>query len=114
MTFRVVDDVAQMAELGFGFREPPLAAPTVVSGELDVIVVPALAIDPTGHRIGYGAGFYDRTLARFPNAIPIGVAYDFQLIAEVPVTEGDIATRWIVTDTRVLPAVSASPAAPPF
>jgi 5-formyltetrahydrofolate cyclo-ligase len=68
-------------------------------------VVPALAVDPRGHRVGYGAGFYDRTLPRFvPPAVSIAVAFDFQLAVEVPTTEGDVAVSWIVTDARELRA----------
>ena len=70
-----------------------------------MIVVPALAVDPRGHRIGYGAGYYDRTLPRFaPPAVRRAVAFDFQLVAEVPSTEGDVAVDWIVTDARALRA----------
>jgi 5-formyltetrahydrofolate cyclo-ligase len=101
MTFRFVDDPALMEERGLGFREPDPAAPEAEA--LDVIVVPALQVDPRGYRIGYGAGFYDRTLPRFaPPARAVGVAFSFQLIAEVPVTEGDVRVAWIVTDEREL------------
>jgi 5-formyltetrahydrofolate cyclo-ligase len=90
-----------MEERGFGFREPPPGAPEATS--LDVILVPALQIDARGHRIGYGAGYYDRTLPRFaPPAVAIGVAFDFQLISEVPITEGDVAVSMVVTDQRIL------------
>lgn len=101
MTFRFVDDPADMVEQGLGFREP---AETEVEAErLDVIVVPALQLDARGHRIGYGAGFYDSALARFcPPSVAIGVGFDFQLIAEVPVTDGDVALDLVVTDARVL------------
>lgn len=101
MTFRFVEDPAAMEERGLGFREPALDAPEAAA--LDVIVVPALQIDGRGHRLGYGAGFYDRTLPRFaPPALSIGVAFSFQLIPEVPVTEGDVAVALIVTDDRTL------------
>jgi 5-formyltetrahydrofolate cyclo-ligase len=103
MTFRRVDDPAVLDEAGNGFAEPPQDAPEAGSLEIDVIVVPAIAIAPSGHRIGYGAGYYDRTLPRF-TAVTIAVAFDYQLIAEVPETEGDVATNWIVTDRRVLQA----------
>lgn len=102
MVFRFVDDVARLEDAGYGFAEPPKEAPAAT--ELDVIVVPAIAVDPAGHRIGYGAGYYDRTLPKYPGAVAIAVAYDFQLIAEVPVTEGDVACGWVVTDARVLEA----------
>jgi 5-formyltetrahydrofolate cyclo-ligase len=101
MTFRFVEDVGSMAERGLGFREPLPDAPEAAA--LDVIVVPALQIDGRGHRIGYGAGFYDHTLPRFaPPALSIGVAFSFQLIPEVPITEGDVAVSLIVADDRVI------------
>jgi 5-formyltetrahydrofolate cyclo-ligase len=107
MTFRFVVETEAMEERGLGFREP--APDAEEASSLDVIVVPALQIDGSGHRIGYGAGFYDRTLPRFaPPAKAIGVAFDFQLIAEVPVTEGDVAVSVVVTDQRVL-RVGADP-----
>jgi 5-formyltetrahydrofolate cyclo-ligase len=101
MTFRFVDDPAALEERGLGFREPDLSAPE--AAVLDVIVVPALQIDGRGHRIGYGAGFYDRALPRFaPPALTIGVAFSFQLIPEVPVTEGDVPLALVVTDEQVV------------
>lgn len=101
MTFRFVSNTESMEERGLGFREP--ADSDEEASRLDIIVVPALQIDPRGHRIGYGAGFYDRALPRFaPPALKVGVAYDFQLISEVPVTEGDVALDVVVTDTRTL------------
>jgi 5-formyltetrahydrofolate cyclo-ligase len=95
-----VAETEAMEERGLGFREPAEDAEEAVA--LDAIVVPALQIDASGHRIGYGAGYYDRTLPRYsPPATAIGVAFDFQLIAEVPVTEGDVAVSMVVTDQRV-------------
>lgn len=101
MTFRFVDDPTRMEERGLGFREPDPSDPEALA--LDVIAVPALQIDGRGHRIGYGAGFYDRALPRYaPPALAVGVAFAFQLIAEVPVTEGDVALGLVITDEQVL------------
>jgi 5-formyltetrahydrofolate cyclo-ligase len=103
MAFRFVDEPAAMAERGLGFCEPPAEAPEAAPGSIDVVVVPALAVDPSGQRLGYGAGFYDRTLPRFsPPAVAVSVAFDFQLLAELPVTSGDVPVSWVVTDARVL------------
>jgi 5-formyltetrahydrofolate cyclo-ligase len=67
--------------------------------------VPALAADPRGHRIGYGAGYYDRALPSYvPPAATFVVVFDFQLLAEVPCTEGDVPVDRIVTDARTLQA----------
>jgi 5-formyltetrahydrofolate cyclo-ligase len=98
MTFHVVDDVASLAEAGNGFAEPPGAAPACEA--LDLILVPALAVDPSGQRIGYGAGYYDRALKTTPRKTTIAVAYDWQLVAEIPKTEHDVAVDWVITDQR--------------
>jgi 5-formyltetrahydrofolate cyclo-ligase len=105
MTFRFVEHPDAMLEQGFGFREPSPREPEATEKELDVIAIPALAVDPRGHRIGYGAGYYDRTLPRFaPPAVGVVVAFDFQLVAEVPHLPLDVPASWIVTDTRTLAA----------
>ena len=113
MSFRFVAHPDAMKEHGFGFREPAASEPAAPPGDLDVIVVPALAVDPRGHRIGYGAGYYDRTLPRFaPPARSVAVAFDFQLLAEIPVDPPDVAVGWIVTDARALDAATAEQGAP--
>jgi 5-formyltetrahydrofolate cyclo-ligase len=113
MSFRFVVHPDAMTEHGFGFREPSPSEPEAAPGDLDVIVVPALAVDPRGHRIGYGAGYYDRTLPRFaPPARSVAVAFDFQLLAEIPADPPDVAVGWIVTDARVIDAAAAEQEVP--
>jgi 5-formyltetrahydrofolate cyclo-ligase len=102
MTFRFAQP-SELEERGYGFAEPPGDA-----GEaqpLDLIVVPAIAIDAHGHRLGYGVGYYDRALPSFaPPAVTIGVAYDFQMLIEVPAFELDVPVDWVVTDARTIEA----------
>ena len=101
MVFRKVDDRARLEERGHGFGDPGPEAAEATS--LDVIVVPALAVDDRGHRLGYGAGFYDRALPRYaPPARTIAVVFGFQLAVEVPDTEGDFAVDEIATDDRLI------------
>ena len=82
--------------------EPAPNAPEVSPEELDLILVPGLAADERGHRIGYGRGFYDRLLSRYPNSQSCFLGYDFQLVAEVPNVESDHPVDWIITDSRAL------------
>lgn len=92
---------------GRGFPEPPDDAPIVESGEGLLAIVAALAIDARGHRIGYGRGFYDDLLAKVaPPAVTMAVAYDFQLIVEVPESPRDRAVDLVVTDARSFAAES--------
>jgi 5-formyltetrahydrofolate cyclo-ligase len=105
MTFRFVADPSSMKPHALGHLEPSADDAEAMPDQLDLIIVPALAIDPRGHRVGYGEGYYDKTLARFdPPAVTAGVAFDFQLVAELPHTSGDVAVRWVVTDARAFPA----------
>ncbi len=100
MTFRFPPNADAMEERGLGFAEPAYDDPE--APQLDVVVVPALGLDAAGNRIGYGAGYYDRTLPRFcPPALAIGVAFDFQLLVEVPTTEGDVPVDVVLTDERI-------------
>jgi 5-formyltetrahydrofolate cyclo-ligase len=103
MTFRRVQDPTELAACELGFDAPPSSAPELE--RLDVIVVPGLAFDARGYRIGYGGGFYDQALPRYrPPARAIGVAFDFSLAAEIPNAAHDVAVDRIVTDTRTLDA----------
>jgi 5-formyltetrahydrofolate cyclo-ligase len=89
-----------LEERGHGFAEPPEDATAAAPDEL-VVIVPALAVDPTGQRIGYGKGFYDRLLAEIrPPAYAIAVAYDFEVVPEVPATEHDQRVDMVLTDLR--------------
>jgi 5-formyltetrahydrofolate cyclo-ligase len=101
MAFHFVDELEAMVAAPMGYREPAPDMP--LADRLDVVVVPGLAFDPRGHRIGYGAGFYDGALPRVcPPALSIGVAFDFQLAVEIPNTPGDVTVHQVVTDRRTL------------
>jgi 5-formyltetrahydrofolate cyclo-ligase len=103
--FRLVPDVAQLVERGRGFCEPALDAPEAEPGTLELVLVPALALASDGHRVGYGAGFYDATLPEHcPPAISVVVGFDFQLLVELPAGEGDVACDLVVTDQRIIDA----------
>jgi 5-formyltetrahydrofolate cyclo-ligase len=85
---------------GFGTEVPPPGAPEV---EPQVLIVPLLAFDGEGYRLGYGGGFYDRTLARLrtgsaADPLAVGVAFSAQHVARVPRDEFDQPLDWIVTE----------------
>lgn len=81
-----------------GIPEP--AAPVAVAPEeIGVWIVPGLAFTHAGDRLGYGGGWYDRMLAHVaPDALRLGVAYDFQIVAELPRETFDIRLDGVVTD----------------
>jgi 5-formyltetrahydrofolate cyclo-ligase len=83
----------------FGIPEPPPDAETIPLNALDVVLVPGVAFDRAGRRLGRGLGFYDRLLAEVPG-IKCGVAYDWQIVPELPAEPHDISVDFIVTPTQ--------------
>jgi 5-formyltetrahydrofolate cyclo-ligase len=96
----------------FDIREPRVRSRGLVSArDLDIVLTPLLACDPDGHRLGMGGGYYDRSFAfllrrsgwRRPRLI--GLAHDFQLVAQLPVRAWDVPLDGILTPTRFLSGV---------
>jgi 5-formyltetrahydrofolate cyclo-ligase len=88
----------------FGIPEPhpDVRAPVKVES-LDVVVVPGLAFDPRGHRLGWGAGYYDRLLAEIRPQIPIvALAFECQIVPTIPSLAHDVRMSAIVTEQRVI------------
>jgi 5-formyltetrahydrofolate cyclo-ligase len=95
----------------FGLLEPPATAPEVPLDALDVVLVPGLAFDAAGGRLGFGGGYYDGAFGAFGKTelstrrpALIGLGYDFQVVPRVPAGAGDVPVDVVVTDLRVLRA----------
>jgi len=85
----------------FGILEPPLGAPVLPLNQLDFVLVPGVAFDSSGKRLGRGKGFYDRLLAETNNAcIKCGVALEEQFVAAIPAEAHDVAMNFILTPSR--------------
>ncbi len=84
-----------------GIAEPAETAPVEVDG-LDVVIVPAVAVDTTGNRLGHGGGHYDRLLADFAGP-RIGLIFDFQRVPTVPAAAHDIPLTAVVTESGYFP-----------
>ena len=83
----------------FGIREPNPRCARLSSNRLDLILVPGVAFDVQGHRLGRGKGYYDRLLRALDGA-RCGVAFDEQIVGEIPVTPDDARLDCILTPTR--------------
>jgi len=101
LQFRAWSDEAKLRRGRLGILEPPPEAAELAP---DVLLVPLAAFDRSGHRIGYGAGHYDRTLGELRRWRPItavGLAFAVQEIANVPALAHDVVLDYVLTDTRV-------------
>ena len=96
-----IEHMGQLTPGQFGILEPRGEAPPVSLKQLDLVLVPGLAFDSGGRRLGRGKGFYDRLLMAVRGA-KCGVAFDQQVLGEIPVESHDILMNFIVTPTRWL------------
>jgi 5-formyltetrahydrofolate cyclo-ligase len=94
----------------FGLSEPPETAPEIGAGALAAMIVPGLAFDAAGRRVGFGGGYYDGVIdeARGGGAMVIGFAYDFQVVDRCPVGPDDRAVDVVVTDARTIRAAAGA------
>ncbi len=102
LVFRAWRPDTPLEPAAFGTEVPGPDCPVV---EPDILLVPLLAFDRRGYRLGYGGGFYDRTLAALRGRRPVvavGLAFAAQEVAEVPVEASDEALDRIVTEREVL------------
>lgn len=96
------DGASPLAPSGLGTPEP-VSGERLSPTEVDVVVLPGLAFDAEGGRLGYGGGFYDRYLTRTRSSTwRIGLAFDEQIVDAVPRGGHDLAVDAVVTPTRVL------------
>lgn len=98
LVFRPWSPGTEMARGVFGTQHP--AAGEAV--EPDWLIVPLLAFDRRCARLGYGGGYYDRTLAALPGAVAIGVAYAAQEVPEVPIGPHDVPLHAVATERELI------------
>jgi 5-formyltetrahydrofolate cyclo-ligase len=100
-----IEDLERDVAPGYcGILEPqPQRTRAVAPEALDLVLVPGVAFDMRGGRLGFGAGFYDRLLSRLPREVPkVGMAFDFQVIPRLPYEPQDVMLDAVVTDSRII------------
>ncbi len=85
----------------YGMYEPKESCPVFPTHQLQLILVPAIAFDKNGHRLGYGKGFYDRFQPKCPNAVSVGIAFQVQIVDETYPQPWDIPMHHIFTEKGI-------------
>jgi len=102
LTLHRIDDPARDLVAGvWGIPEPDPQRPVVAPEEIDLFLLPGVAFDAGGGRLGYGRGYFDRVLAGAPGK-KVALAFDGQVVTEVPVGPADVPVDAVVTPTRVI------------
>ncbi len=100
-----ITDIAQDLEAGYcDIPEPvPDKCKEIDPGGIDVVILPGSVFDHSGGRLGYGGGYYDRFLVdQAPQALRIGLAFELQVVKELPLLPHDQSLDYLVTEKRVL------------
>ncbi|MDT8715222.1 5-formyltetrahydrofolate cyclo-ligase [Clostridium sp. 19966] len=95
----VIDSLKELRPNKMGILEPENYEGKILNpNEIDLMIVPGLAFEKSGGRIGYGGGFYDRYIPKLKkDAVKIGVAYDFQILDSIPMYEHDMKVDYVIT-----------------
>lgn len=90
----------------YGILEPPSHAPTLKPEDVDLILVPAVACDVRGYRLGYGGGFYDRMLSlpEWASKLTIGIVFEFARLPEIPTDPWDRSLQGVCTEAGLFPS----------
>ena len=84
----------------YGILEPTTPELSIINCQLSIVVVPGMAYDRQGHRLGRGKGYYDRFLSQIPNIYKIGVCFPFQLVENVLSEETDILMDEVIAGVK--------------
>ena len=95
MKFIFMDDLTKV-EKGYANIPEPIADGPVADDETALVLMPGLAFDPQGHRIGYGGGFYDKFLAAAPHHPTLALCYEFQLLPHLETEAHDIPVDYVL------------------
>lgn len=91
----------------FGILEPPIASLQLAPDQIDLILVPAVACDARGYRLGYGGGYYDRLLGspQWKGKATIGIVFESGRVAELPIESWDQPLQAVCTEAGFFPAI---------
>lgn len=99
MEFYYIHSLSDVTKGAYGILEPDTKEK--VSMEPALLLMPGAAFDPSGGRIGYGGGYYDRYCCRHPKHMKMALAFDFQVVPKLPLDEFDIKAQWVLTERKI-------------
>lgn len=102
MSFHFVDSLSDLVTGRYGIREPSPDAEEYSYLQNTLCIVPGLAFTPRGDRLGYGAGYYDRFLAKYPGIFSVGFTFQEMILELIPTLPHDLKVNAVVTEERMV------------
>lgn len=101
LSFVAFTSFSEMEPNKLGFMEPRVKGAVDPAG-IEIFIIPGIAFDRQGNRLGWGKGFYDRFFGKNPGGFKVGLAYDFQLLDKIPAESFDVKMDVVVTEKEIL------------
>ena len=102
LDFYKIQNLKQLKPGSFGVLEPEGGPYKADHQQIDLFIIPGLAFDRSGNRLGYGKGYYDRALIGVPDSKKVGICYGFQVLESVPTTEHDQKVGTVITEGGIV------------
>lgn len=102
LTFHRILDLNELKPGKFGIPEPDSSSSSIAPEDLDLILIPGIAFDGSGVRLGYGKGYYDRLLVNAPLRRRAALAYSLQMSDSLPCGETDLSAGLVVTESGII------------
>ena len=99
MNFHTIDGIENLSKNHLDISEPVGGA---ICTNIDVVIIPGIAFDKLGNRLGFGSGYYDKFLTLHASIYKIALAFDFQLIDSIDIQEYDVPMDLIITENRTI------------
>lgn len=100
LSLREIQNLKHLERRAFGILEPKTHLPKIKPDKIELAIVPGIAFDKRGHRIGYGRGYMDRLFTKM-KCPKIGLAYDFQMVDKIPEGPYDVPVDLVITEKYV-------------
>ncbi|MEE9252236.1 MAG: 5-formyltetrahydrofolate cyclo-ligase [Thermodesulfobacteriota bacterium] len=98
LEFGRVCEMSELAVESYGIPEPPRSSPSISINDIDLAIIPCVAFDRSGGRLGYGHGYYDRSIGGVERRRRVALAYGFQVVDALPNEKSDVEMGLVVTD----------------
>ena len=105
LRFHEIDDHRSLTSGKFGIFEPTLESPEISTEDIDLVIIPGVAFDYSGGRIGYGMGYYDRTLKGVSRERIVALGYSFQVLERIPSTDADTSLGFVITERGIISCI---------
>ena len=99
MEFYLISSYEELEDGCFGIMEPKMGCEKVTDIPANsVVIMPGVAFDRSGNRIGYGKGYYDKYFAKYPDLYKIAIAFDLQIVSEIQADKFDVKADCVITE----------------